>query len=420
MTFRSLLLASAVVLTACEPNLPPPGELVKSKHDRITTAAPEADVASTVDSLNTFGFTMSRRTAAPDGNAAFSPSSVSTVLGMLLGGAKGDTAAGIKQALHVTLDDAAFHRAMNTIDLAVTSRGVGAKSKDGKAFKLRTNNQIFSQEGFAIEQPFVDLLGTEYGAGVALLDFEHQAEHSRVAINNWVKANTVGLIPELLARGTIDASTRLALVNTLYFNAAWSTPFKKEDTEDGDFLKLDGSTARVPMMSGADISSSHAVIDGVDVLELPYDGGEVSLLVLAPPVAGFGSFLESLDGAKLRALKAQLATETFHSVRLPKFTVDTQATLDEALRQLGMESAYTAADFSGISTTEPLVLGTVVHQAVVKTDEAGTEAAAATAAVVKLGAAPVDEVITINRPFVFVILDRPTGAALFIGRITAP
>lgn len=420
MTFRSLLLASAVVLTACEPNLPPPGELVKSKQDRITTAAPDADVKTTVDAVNTFGFDVYRAIAGSDGNAAFSPSSVSTVLGMLLGGAKGETAAGIKQTLNVTLDDAAFHRAMNTLDLAVTSRGVGAKSKDGKAFKLRTNNQIFSQEGFVMEQPFIDLLGTEYGAGVALLDFEKQAEHSRMAINNWVKGNTEGLIPELLAPGTIDSSTRLALVNTLYFNAAWSTPFKKEDTQDGDFKKLDGSTARVPMMRGGDISSSHALVDGVDVLELPYDGGEVSLLVLAPQVSEFASFEASLDGQKLRSLKAALETETFHSVRMPKFTARTHAKLDDVLKALGMGAAYGPADFSGISTSAPLVLGTVVHEAVVKTDEAGTEAAAATAADIKLGAAPIDDVITIDRPFIYVILDRPTGAALFVGRITAP
>jgi serpin B len=419
MTFRLLLVTSAVVLSACEPNVPPPGEMVKSKQDRVTAAAPDADVTATVDSINTFGFDVYRSVAGTDGNAAFSPSSVSTVLGMLLGGAKGETAAGIKHALNVQLDDAAFHRAMNTIDLRVTSRGAGAKSKDGKAFKLRTNNQIFSQKKFSIEGSYLDLLGSEYGAGVALLDFEKEAEPSRAAINNWVKTNTEGLIPELLARGTIDSSTRLALVNTLYFNAAWSKPFKKEDTHDGDFHKLDGSTASVKMMNGSEISSSHAVVDGVDVLELPYDGGEVSLLVFAPQVAEFASFEASLNGAKLRSLKAALETETFHSVRMPKFEAHTQARLDDVLKQLGMTAAYDGADFSGISTSAPLVLGTVVHEAVVKTDEAGTEAAAATAAVVKLGAA-IDDVITINRPFIYVILDRPTGAALFVGRITAP
>ncbi len=420
MRIRLLAAVSAVALsTACgAPNAPPPGDLVQSSKARVTQAAPAADLDQTVDDTNAFGFDVYRKLATGDENLAFSPYSVTTALAMTYPGAKGDTAAAFATTMHLQLPAERFHRAMNTIDLALESRGQGASGRDGKPFRLRSNNQLFAQKGLTLMPDFLDVLGQEYGAGVRLLDFATKPEPSRQSINSWIDTNTEHLIPELLKEGSITADTRLTLVNTLYFNAAWKTPFEHEKTTNGAFTLTDGTVVQVPMMAGEDIALRHAVVGGVDVIELPYQGDEVSMVVLAPPVGGLAALEQQLDGAKLRAYVAALADRTV-ALKLPKFEARTQARLDEILKSLGLGIAFSGdADFSGMTGTKDLAITAVVHEAVVKTDEAGTEAAAATAVVV--GRTSLPQYLEVNRPFVFVIRDRATSTVLFVGRISHP
>lgn len=419
MTTRILAAVFAVsIASACGlPNAPPPGELVKSDKARITAAAPAADVDQTVDDTTAFAFDIYRKLSA-DENLAFSPYSVVTALSMTYPGAKGATKTAFEQTMHLTLPADRYHRAMNTIDLALESRGQGASGKDGKPFRLRSNNQLFAQKGLTLVPEFLDVLAQEYGSGVRLLDFVTKPEPARKSINEWIDTNTEHLIPELLKQGTITSDTRLALVNTLYFNAAWKKPFEHNKTAPGSFTLSDGSKIQVSMMAGEDLAVRHANVAGTDVLELPYSGDEVSMLVIAPPVGKLAELEQGLDGAKVRQFVGALQDRNV-GVKLPKFEARTQARLDDILKALGLGIAFTGdADFSGMTPDEQLAITAVVHEAVVKTDEAGTEAAAATAVIV--GRVSVPEYLEINRPFVYLIRDRATGAVLFVGRIARP
>lgn len=404
------------LLTGCASEVPPPGDLLQSSKERITQAAPAADVAQAIDDTTRFALDVYRKLPA-DENLAFSPWSVVTALSMTYPGARGSTQLAFEETMHLSLPPERYHRAMNTVDAALESRGQGASGRDGKSFRLRSNNQLFTQKGLAVLPGFLDVLAQEYGAGVRQLDFAAQPEPSRKKINEWISTNTEGLIPELLPQGTISSDTRLALVNTLYFNAAWKKPFEKEKTGPGLFTLADGSTVRVNLMAGEDLEVSYAKVDEVEVLELPYQGDEVSMVLLLPPAGKLAELEQGLDGAKLRAL-VTAATPRTAAVRMPKFEARTQARLDEVLRALGLGVAFSGdADFSGM-TTEPLAITAVVHEAVVKTDEAGTEAAAATAVIV--GRVSLPEYLEVNRPFLYVIRDRATGAALFMGRVSRP
>lgn len=414
----AVLVAVATFLGCQAPLKPAPGELASSSQERITTAAPQGDLDAAVANNGAFALDVYKKLSGAGGNVVFSPHSISVALAMTYGGAANATARGFEQAMHQSLPAPRFHRAMNTLDLALASRGKGAVGKDGGPFRLNVNNQLFSQAGFTLETPFLDLLATEYGAGVRLLDFEQSPEPSRELINDWVEGNTNGLIPELLAPGTITPDTRLALVNTVYFNAAWKETFDKADTRDGAFALLDGSTKQVPMMSGEGLAGGHGVRAGVDVVSLAYDGEEVELVIAAPPAGSFAAFEAGLTAQELAAL---LTTPQGSSVNvtMPKFDFKTRASLNEALSALGMADAFgPAADFTGIRKEGGLQITDVVHEAVIKTDEAGTEAAAATGVVVGVTSVPL--FVQIDRPFLFAIRDRATGAVLFLGRVVDP
>jgi len=424
MTFRPVvaLLGSLCLFLACNegepPNTPPPGELAASSKQRIVSAAPQADVDATVDSATSFAFDVYRRIGEGAANTAFSPYSVSVALSMTYPGARGDTQRAFEKVLHLKLDAARHHRAMNTIDAALQSRGAGASGRDGRPFRLRVNNQLFGQKGQHFESPFLDVLAEEYGAGLRLLDFQSAAEPSRKAINEWIATNTEQLIPELLKQGTIDRNTVLTLVNTLYFNAAWKTKFDANLTRDAKFIRADGSEAMVKMMSAESVALRRGALGGVDVIEVPYEKDEVSMVFLVPAAGKLGELEQSLDGPKVRALLATLEDETI-GLQLPRFEARTEASLKEVLGALGLGVAFGGeADFSGMTGARDLAITEVVHEAVVKTDEAGTEATAATAVVIGRTSAPA--FLTIDRAFVYLIRDRATGAVLFIGRVGDP
>lgn len=407
---------SLLLAVGCGP-VPVPGQLVSSSKQRVTQAAPEADAAATVTANTTFALDLYRSLAGA-GNVVFSPYSITTALAMTYAGARGDTAKAFEDTLHVALPADRFHRAMNTLDAALQSRGRGAQGKDGKPFRLAVTNQLFSQKGFALVPDFLDVLATEYGSGVSLLDFRKDPEAARAAVNGWISASTQNLIPELLAKGSVTQLTRLVLVNTIYFNAAWATKFKADETREGAFTLLDGTTATVKMMNG-EVSGAHGTVGGTAVVELPYDGGEVSLLLLAPPAGTLGDFERALTAAKLQQYVAALSAGSF-AMSMPKFDFKLHVDLGEQLSALGLGPAFgDAADFSGMTTSEPLHISSVVHEAVIKTDEAGTEAAAATAVVMD-GRSAVVDTVTVDRPFLFVVRDVQTGSVVFLGRVVDP
>lgn len=421
---RTLLSALCVLCTACAtaPEAPGegPGDLSQSTKERVTTAAPAQHVEQSVDALNELGFDIYKQLATEDGNIAFSPWSIDTALALTYPGARTTTADAMRATMRIPLADADFHRAMNDLTRGLGSRGAGAKGADGGPLRLRTTNQVFAQRDMQLQPDFLDVLATEYGAGVRLMNFVEAPEPSRVAINDWVKAETESLIPELLPKGIITPNTRLTLVNALYFNAAWKSPFPKDATDSGSFTKSDGTSVAATMMGHFNAPSRYANVNGVEALELPYSGDELGLLILAPPVGQLATFEQTLSATLVKDFVGALDAEHPRGVSIPKFEARSQARLDTVLKDLGMGIAFTGdADFSGIDGQRGLFIAAVVHEAVVKVNEAGTEAAAATAVIVGRDSVPSYQVI-INRPFVYFVRDRATGVVLFAGRVAAP
>jgi len=303
----------------------------------------------------------------------------------------------------------------------LVGRGEGAEGKDGEGFRLNIVNAIWGQTGYKFLREFLDVLAENYGAGLRLLDFVKAPEESRITINDWVSDQTEGRIEDLIPQGEIDALTRLVLANAIYFNAAWLNPFEEERTQDGPFYLLDGGQVTVPMMRQTELFG-YAEGEGYQAVELPYDGSELSMVILLPRPGEFEAFEGSLNAARADAVLKELAHKQV-ALTLPKFEFESGFRLVEALAAMGMPVAFSDdADFSGMTGNLDLFISAVIHKAFVSVDEAGTEAAAATAVVMEMKAArPTEPVeVTVDRPFVFLIRDIQSGAILFVGRVLNP
>jgi serpin B len=338
---------------------------------------------------------------------------------MTYAGARGETAQQMADTLHFILEQE-LHPAFNWLDAELARRGEGAKGKDGEGFRLNIVNAIWGQKDYEFLSAFLDVLAENYGAGLRILDFITETEKSRLAINDWVSDQTEGRIEDLIPPGAIGALTRLVLTNAIYFNAAWEYPFDEDMTADGPFYLLDGGQVTVPMMKQTE-SFGYTEGEGYQAIELPYDGGELSMVVLLPKSGQFQAFEETLNAQQVDAIISGLqATQV--GLTMPQFEFDSEFSLKDTLADMGMPIAFTGgADFSGMTGNRELAISDVVHKAFVAVDEAGTEAAAATAVIMRLTALPDPPVeVTIDRPFIFLIRDIDTGTILFLGRVINP
>jgi serpin B len=421
---KALLTLLAVVLmlslAACGPTAA--GQVVKSDKEREDSPiVSQTDQETFVNGNTDFAFDLYQLVKKKDGNLFYSPYSISLALAMTYAGARGQTEEQMSEAMNFLLQQDRLHPAFNYLDLELSSRGEGAKGKDGEGFQLNIVNAIWGQEDYEFLDEFLDTMAENYGAGIRLLDFISEAEKARITINDWVSENTEGKIEDLIPQGAINALTRLVLTNAIYFNAAWAFPFDESMTRDSAFYLLDGSTVNVPMMHQTE-SFGYAAGDHYQAVELPYDGGELSMVVILPREGHFGEFESQLNSDLVSGILGELELKNV-ALAMPKFTFDSKLDLKETLADLGMTDAFvpSQADFSGIDGTRNLVITDVFHKAFVAIDEEGTEAAAATAVVVGLTAAPEEPIeVTLDRPFMFIIRDIETGTILFVGRVMNP
>lgn len=383
---------------------------------------PEGDLTALVSGNTSFALDLYAALREEDGNLFYSPYSVSLALAMAHAGARGETEAQMARTLHYTLAQEQLHPAFNALDHVLSGRGKGAQGQDGEGFRLSVANSVWGQSGYQFQQPYLETLARNYGAGLRLLDFQNRPEPSRVTINDWVEEQTEGKIVDLLPEGTIDPLTRLVLANAVYFNAAWKHAFEGASTRPGPFTTRDGDEVEVPMMSQSE-TLAYERGEGYQAVELRYDGDALSMVILLPDLGGFEAFEDSLDGARVeaavRALQPRLVALT-----MPKFTYSSSFSLADTLSAMGMPDAMSPgqADFTGIDGTRELYISDVVHKAVVAVDEKGTEAAAATGVVVRTTSAPAEQpvIVTVDRPFVFLIRDLETGTVVFAGRVLNP
>lgn len=415
------LLIFALILAGCQPVVS--GRLAQSDKPRNSPQPANAtDLSALVSGDNAFAFDLFRHISADPGNLVFSPYSISIALAMTYAGAGGDTALQMAQAMHFTLAQDQLHPAFNQLALELDQEGQTQGVPADKAFKLNVVNALWGQDGFPFLSAYLDLLAENYGAGMHLLDFRKDPEGARKVINDWVSQQTAKRINDIIPPGAIDPLTRLVLSNAIYFKADWASEFSKDSTRDAPFTLLDGSQVSVPMMSQHS-RFRYSEGDGLQALELPYAGGQLSMILLLPQQGKFNDVQTSLDAEKLDGLVAGLQVQEVN-LWLPKFKFEYPLDLKDSLQKMGMIDAFdpNQADLSGMDGSRDLYISAVLHKAFVAVDEAGTEAAAATVVSVEASSMPAGSPVEfkVDRPFFFLIRDNASGAMLFLGRVLNP
>jgi serpin B len=417
-----LLLIGLMILplAACAGPTAAAGE-VKSDLARITSPdVSQTDAARLVEGNSAFACDLYQALRGQEGNLFYSPYSISLALAMTYAGARGATEKQMAAALQFLLAQDSLHTAFNGLDLELARRGQGAKGKDDQGFRLNVINAIWGQQDYKFLPSYLDVLAENYGAGLRLLDFVSAPEESRLTINDWVSDQTAGRIKDLIKPGIISSITRLVLTNAIYFNAAWQYPFTEKNTADAPFRLLNGGDVTAKMMRQTK-DFGYAAGDGYQAVELKYDGNELSMVILLPEEGNFEKFEASLDAGKLAGIINSIRSASIN-LSMPKFEYESEFSLKAALEALGMTDAFSmAADFSGMTGNDDLFIKDVVHKAFVAVDEAGTEAAAASAVIMDLKGMPVKPVeVTVDHPFIYLVRDIQTGTILFIGRVMNP
>lgn len=394
----------------------------RSDKQRATAKADPADLTKLVGAELELARDLIAAMPDEKGNLVLSPLSIYQALAMAAAGAKGDTAAELAKVLKFPLPPERIHAALGALEVELMSRASAeGRKKAEPAFTLNVANALFGQTGRTFEPAFLELLATHYGAGMQLVDYQADPDAARKRINGWVSEQTRERIPELLQKPNVTDATRLVLVNAVYFLAKWDAPFEKEWTKPGPFTRADGSKLQVERMN----QTRHmelSIVDGARALKLPYKGGKVACWIVLPSeTAKLDALVQDLP-AKLPALTAAPKLE-FVSLSLPKLKTGWRGALVPPFQKLGMSLATNAdkADFSGMDGTKELFVGSITHQTFLAVDEEGTEAAAATAVEMTAGGVPPKPIpFAVDRPFLLVIRDEPTGAVLFLARIMDP
>ena len=292
------------------------------------------------------------------------------------------------------------------------------ETEDGTPFQLGLANAVWGQQGYAFNQPYLDLLATQYGAGIHVLDFEKSAEVAREAINAWVAEKTDGRIEEIAAPGSISTDTRLVLANAILFKAGWAYKFDQQATRDGVFKLLDGKQVTIPLMH-LRAPLDHVEKEDYQAVRLPYIYQKVEMWIILPAEGRFKAVQDELGLNLINEIQQKAGMDDV-ILTFPSFEFESELPLNGLLGQMGLTEVFCpAGDYSGIAEGEGLCIDQAVHKATITVDEEGTEATAAT--LVMMPASIMEEIkITVDRPFIYAIMDRESGLILFLGQVLDP
>ncbi|MHB8601850.1 MAG: serpin family protein [Nitrosotalea sp.] len=366
------------------------------------------------DANNMFAFAFLSKILQQDkGNLFFSPYSISSAFSMIYEGARSTTANEIESVFHFIQDDTARKNYVSQVNSELNN--------PSQQYKLDVANALWIQNDYPILQSYTDTLKQYYTANATNLDLKNDSENSRKTINTWVENKTNQKIVDLLPEGSINKDTRVVLTNAIYFKGNWTNQFDAYDTSNQNFTTSQGNIVKIPMMTTT-TRLPYFEDSYIQAIKMPYQGGHLSMMILLPKNNDLNTLVNSLSIEKLHQWNNNMTTESV-SAYIPKFTLDTKYTLNDYLSSMGMPSAFspTNADFTGITGNKDLSISTAVHQAFVKVDERGTEAAAATGAVAQATSIMLaKDVFRADHPFVFMIYDEQTGLVLFIGQVVNP
>lgn len=403
--FAGVATAAVLFLFPYEPKQPPKVDNVGSTPQGIREV---------VNANNKFTFDLySELKKSESGNVFYSPYSISAALAMTYEGAKGQTADEMKSVFHFP--------EISTLrpNFAAIYNDINEEAED---YELRTGNALWVQQNYPFLEDYTSRVEKYYGGKVANLDFVSETEKSRQTINSFIEEQTNNKIKDLIPQGALNSLTRLVLTNAIYFKGIWEWEFDKSDTREQDFKIIPTNVVKTPMMymKPEKAKFNYADIGDLQILELPYKGEKISMLILLP-IENLETIEPFLTAEKLEEWKSQMEETRLDAIYLPKFEFDTKYFMKDTLSNLGMPTAFSGgADFSGITGQRDLFISFVIHQAFVEVNEEGTEAAAATAV-------RMDEYVVIPRnvfradhPFIFIIQEKDTGNILFLGKVVNP
>lgn len=399
-----------------------------------------SDFQSAASATNSLGLDLYRKLATGEGNLCLSPYSIESALAMTLAGADGETRTEMARALHLSATDEGVNSSFSALQksleaMAVSTAQNGTESKrfggSSEPITLTIANRLFAQKDYDFREKFLAIVKTNFGAPMELLDFAHDAPAATKHINDWVAEQTRQRIRDLIPPNALDETTRMVLTNALYLKAPWADPFEKEATEPQPFQLKDGQPIEVPMMHQHSHAFGYAKKSDYTAVSLPYSGGDLRFVVLLPDATNGLSKLEAKLTSEMLAECTKLSTADIN-LSFPKFKMEPPTTaLKAELEALGMKSAFDdpagSANFDRLARRRPneyLYLSKVFHKTFIAVDEKGTEAAAATAAVVMQATSamqpsePIE--VKVDRPFLYAIQQSSTGVCLFLGRVTDP
>ncbi len=389
------------------------GEIPK----KILVEPSEENISAVALANNEFAFDLYHALNKNKGeNIFYSPYSIFAALAITYEGSRGKTAEEMASVLHLPTE-------------TILRSGFGALynqiNNEEKEYELNTANALWAQKEYLFLEEYINTIEKRYGGEITNLDFIRETESSRKTINEYIEKNTNNRIKNLIPEGALSSLTRMVITNAIYFKGKWKFEFDKKNTKDLDFYVTPDNSVKTKMMfmEPKETKFNYLETEEVQLIEISYQGGEVSMYVLLPK-ENIESIESDLSSEKLRGYKEEMKEVEIDAVYLPKFEFDTKYFMKETLISMGMNSAffYGMADFSKMDGTKELVIDNVIHQAYVGVDEEGTEAAGATAVIIGVTSiAPKDEKIFMaNKPFIFIIQENTTESILFIGRVSDP
>jgi len=379
-------------------------------------ASPE--VNSVVGGNSAFALDLYQKLKERPGNLFFSPYGISTSLGLVYAGARGETEREIANVLHLNLPQTNFHSAFGELAARM------GKVQRWNRISLLTVNSLWCQQDYPFTDTFLDLARKCYRAEARLVNFKESPQRVSSDINAWVGRKTKGRIKDMARPEQLTDDTRLILCNAIYFKGRWASQFKPADTKPAPFFITTNQTVTVPMMFQAEKFKTAAVDEpAMALVELPYFGQDLSMVILLPDaVDGLPELEQHLTADNLRIWLTRLDKASPHetAVRLPRFTTTQSFQLADELKSLGMPTAFDvmAADFSGIDGINYLYITKAIHKAFVEVNESGTEAAATT--MDRFTASSMPGRFAADHPFIFLIRENGSGSILFLGRVVDP
>jgi len=381
----------------------------------IAMADTDNDLKVVSQGINKFSFDLYKKLKDEnkEENLFYSPASISIALAMTYAGARGDTEKQMANVLNFTLPQDRLHPAYSKLI---------ENLKSNKDYELIIANALWLQKDYKFLQKFLNTMEKYYKGGFNEVDYAANPEGARIKINDWVSRETKEKIKDILKPEDITRLTRLVLTNAIYFKGKWQTEFDKKSTRDEDFYLINGQKTKVKMMYQKN-TFNYYENNNLQLLEMPYKGDKVSMVIILPKVGKFKTVENMMDEKKLQEwLKNAMKTKV--KAYIPRFKFTQRFNLSKNLYDMGMEDAFNhaAADFSGIDGERGLYISKVIHKAFVDVNEEGTEAAAATAVIIDTKALVLTEelVFKADHPFIFLIRDKETRSILFMGRVMDP